>query len=224
MSKAIVLVIENDPDIVRSLSCNIQNGDYEFLTCTNGNTVLELVRQCRPHLVVLDLTVPGFSCSEFCRELKRGTQTRYIPIILITALEDEQNPAAWLDWADDYIIKPFSPKELALRIGVVLRRTPPKEVPVWHCEGLCVNFEAHRTELDGRETFLTPIEFKLLTELIRNPGKVRSRDQLLTNVWACKLGGDSRRVDTHVRRLRQKLGPYANWIETVRGGGYRFRD
>ena len=160
-----------------------------------------------------------------CKELKRGADTQKIPIIILTARGDEVDRVVGLELgADDYVVKPFSPRELILRIGAVLRRAPSEKVTAaWQSEGLRVDFQAHRVEVDGSDAVLTATEFKLLTELIRNSGRVQTRDQLLNTVWAYQFEGYARTVDTHVRRLRQKLGRYSDWIETIRGVGYRFR-
>ena len=128
--------------------------------------------------------------------------------------------------ADDYVVKPFSPRELILRVRAILRRLAPEE-PVttkWLRNGLAVDFEAHRVMVNDEETNITATEFRLLAELIRNVGKVLTRDKLLDKVWGYQFDGYARTVDTHIRRLRQKLGPYDKWIETVRGVGYRFRE
>jgi len=128
--------------------------------------------------------------------------------------------------ADDYVVKPFSPRELILRIRAVLRRSSQEasNESIWQNEGLRVDFEAHKATMDGNEMLLTATEFKLLVELIRSRGKVQTRDQLLDKVWGYQFEGYARTVDTHVRRLRQKLGLYSYWVETVRGVGYRFKD
>jgi two-component system phosphate regulon response regulator PhoB len=128
--------------------------------------------------------------------------------------------------ADDYVVKPFSPRELILRVRAILRRHAPEEQADarWQRDGLVVDLDAHRLSVDNAETNLTATEFRLLVELIRNLGKVLTRDTLLDKVWGYQFDGYARTVDTHIRRLRQKLGPYAEWIETVRGVGYRFRD
>jgi two-component system, OmpR family, phosphate regulon response regulator PhoB len=157
-----------------------------------------------------------------CRTIRRD---KAVPIIMLTARESEVDRVVGLELgADDYVVKPFSPRELILRISAVLRRSSPEEIEKpWRIDGLAVDFEAHRVEVDGTETTLTATEFKLLTELIRNAGKVQTRDQLLNKVWAYQFEGYARTVDTHIRRLRSKIGQYSDWIETVRGVGYRFR-
>jgi two-component system, OmpR family, phosphate regulon response regulator PhoB len=225
MPKCLILIVEDDPDILQLLTYNLQSADFEVVSATDGNNALTLARQYLPHLVILDLMIPGINGFEVCKELKRGADTRKIPIIMLTARGDEVDRVVGLELgADDYVVKPFSPRELVLRIGAVLRRAPLEKVETaWQNEGLRVDFQAHKVEVDGADAVLTATEFKLLTELIRNSGRVQTRDQLLNKVWAYQFEGYARTVDTHVRRLRQKLGPYSDWIETIRGVGYRFR-
>jgi DNA-binding response OmpR family regulator len=225
MPKTLVLIVEDDPDIMQLLTYNLQSANFEVVTASDGNNALTMARQYLPHLVILDLMIPGINGFEVCKELKRGADTQKIPIIILTARGDEVDRVVGLELgADDYVVKPFSPRELILRIGAVLRRAPSEKIEAaWQNEGLRVDFQAHRVEVDGSDAVLTATEFKLLTELIRNSGRVQTRDQLLNKVWAYQFEGYARTVDTHVRRLRQKLGRYSDWIETIRGVGYRFR-
>jgi two-component system phosphate regulon response regulator PhoB len=171
--------------------------------------------------------LPGLDGFEVCKELKRSPTTKNIPVLMLTARGEEVDRIVGLELgADDYVVKPFSPRELVLRVRAILRRFSPEESPVtrWQRNGLGVDYESHRVTVDNQETILTATEFRLLAELIRNLGKVLTRDQLLDKVWGYQFDGYARTVDTHIRRLRQKIGPYAEWIETVRGVGYRFRD
>ena len=161
------------------------------------------------------------------KALKRNIGTKNIPIIFLTGKKTKEDiNAAIQAGGADYIVKPFSPRELILRVRAILRRFTPEERPItrWQRDGLEVDLEAHRVVVDDKEIDLTATEFRLLTELIRTLGKVLTRDQLLDKVWGYQFDGYARTVDTHIRRLRQKLGPYADWLETVRGVGYRFRD
>lgn len=225
MSDDLILVVEDDPDILRLLTYNIRAAGYDVVTASDGNSALAMVRQYLPCLVLLDIMIPGISGFDVCKELKRGVQTRKIPIIMLTARGDEVDRVVGLELgADDYVVKPFSPRELILRIAAVLRRSSPDEVDKpWVKDGLSVDFSAHRVEVDGAEVALTATEFKLLTELLKNSGKVQTRDQLLNKVWTYQFEGYARTVDTHIRRLRRKLGPYSDWIITIRGVGYKFR-
>ncbi len=226
MQRTRVLIVEDDSDILNLLSYNVQAAGFDVVTAVDGNAALAMVRQHSPDLVLLDLMIPGIDGFEVCRELKRGLETRNIPVIMLTARGEEVDRIVGLELgADDYVVKPFSPRELILRIRAVLRRSAPEAMveSVWQNEDLRVDFDGHKLSVDGEDVPLTATEFKLLSELIRNPGKVQTRDQLLDRVWAYQFDGYARTVDTHVRRLRQKLGRYSEWVETVRGVGYRFR-
>jgi two-component system phosphate regulon response regulator PhoB len=226
MSATRVLVVEDDSDILQLVVYNVRSAGFEALTSQEGYEALTLAKQQLPDLIILDLMLPGLDGIEVCKELKRSPETRNIPVIMLTARGEEVDRIVGLELgADGYVVKPFSPRELILRIRAVLRRLAPQEIrePIWQHEGLRVEIDSHRATVEGEEVDLTATEFKLLLELIRNRGKVQSRDQLLERVWGYHFEGYARTVDTHVRRLRQKIGPYADWIETIRGVGYRFR-
>jgi two-component system phosphate regulon response regulator PhoB len=221
-----ILVVEDDEDILELLTYSFSSAGFAVATAKDGYAALSSAKEQRPDLVVLDLMIPGLDGFEVCRELKRSAETSHIPVIMLTARGEEVDRIVGLELgADDYVVKPFSPRELILRARAVLRRSPlvPNAECVWHKGGLRVDFEAHQLTVDGEEVPLTALEFKLLCELIRHIGKVRTRDQLLENVWDYQFDGYARTVDTHVRRLRQKLGDRSDQIETVRGAGYRFR-
>lgn len=222
--KTTVLIVEDDEDILQLLIHHLQGAGLDVLSSRDGYEALSLARQHLPQLVLLDLMLPSLDGLEVCRQLKQGAATKAIPIIMLTARGEEIDRVVGLELgADDYVVKPFSPRELILRIRAILRRSAPEPEgeSIWQEEGLRVDLEAHRVLVDLEEIPLTATEFKLLVELIRNRGKVQTRDQLLDKVWGYHFEGYARTVDTHVRRLRQKLGPYSEWIETVRGVGYR---
>jgi two-component system, OmpR family, phosphate regulon response regulator PhoB len=225
MPRTSILIVEDDADILHLLTYNLQSAGFQVASAMDGYAALAMVKQVQPQLVLLDLMIPGIDGLEVCKELKRNPQTRDIPVIMLTAKGEEIDRIVGLELGvDDYVVKPFSPRELILRIRAVLRRVPSEtsiSEALWQHEGLSVDFEAHKVKVDDEEVTLTATEFKLLSELIRNPGKVQTRDQLLEKVWDYQFDGYARTVDTHVRRLRQKLGPYSEWIETVRGVGYR---
>ena len=227
MGKAVVLVVEDDVDILQLVAHNLKAADFDVLTAQDGYEALSLAKNHLPQLVILDIMLPGLDGFEVCKELKRSPATQNIPILMLTAKGEEVDRIVGMELgADDYVVKPFSPRELILRVRAILRRFAPEE-PVttkWLRNGLAVDFEAHRVTVNDNETNLTATEFRLLAELIRNLGKVLTRDKLLDKVWGYQFDGYARTVDTHIRRLRQKLGPYAEWIETVRGVGYRFRE
>jgi len=227
MAKATVLVVEDDRDILELLSYTIRGADFNVVTAEDGLDALVKARLHRPAMVILDLMLPGMDGLDVCRELKRGAETASIPVIILTARGEEVDRIVGLELgADDYVVKPFSPREVLLRIRAVLRRTATPEKPpaTWQEEGFDVDFEAHRVKIVGEPVDLTVTEFKLLAQLIRSRGKVQTRDDLLDKVWGYQFDGYARTVDTHVRRLRQKLGRFAERVETVRGVGYRFRE
>lgn len=226
MPKSSILVVEDESDILRLLSYNLKAAGFEVLTAEDGYQALSTARRHLPDLVILDLMLPGLDGFEVCRELKRGNDTQQIPVIILTAKGEEIDRIVGLELgADDYVVKPFSPRELILRIRAVLRRSSSEasSESIWQFEGLRVDMAAHKVTLDDEEVVLTATEFKLLVELILGRGKVQTRDHLLDKVWSYQFDGYARTVDTHVRRLRQKLGRYSSWVETVRGVGYRFR-
>jgi len=225
MSKPTIIVVEDDPDILHLLTFNIQSSGFDVLTSIDGNEALRLIREHVPDLVILDLMLPGLDGFEVCKHLKREPETQSIPVIMLTARGEEVDRIVGLELgADDYVVKPFSPRELVLRIRAVLRRAgvQANSGTFWHREGLKIDFEGHMVMIHGEEIVLTATEFKLFVALVQNPGKVQTREQLLHKVWSYEFDGYARTVDTHIRRLRQKLGEYASWIETVRSVGYRF--
>ncbi|MGE5311126.1 MAG: response regulator [Nitrospirota bacterium] len=227
MAKPAILVVEDDVDILRLITYNLETSGFDVVAAQDGYEALALARRRAPDLIVLDLVLPGLDGLEVCKELKRSEATRKIPVLMLTARGEEIDRIVGLELgADDYVAKPFSPRELMLRVRAILKRYVAEEAPeaFWRLEGLSVDFQAHRVIVDDKEITLTATEFRLLSELICNQGKVQSRDHLLDKVWGYQFEGYARTVDTHVRRLRQKLGPYAELIETLRGVGYRFRE
>lgn len=228
MSVDKILVVEDHQDTIELLKYNLTSSGCDVVTAMDGHKALEQARNETPDLILLDLMLPGIDGLEVCRRLKQEVATQHIPVIMLTAKGEEVDRVVGLELGvDDYIVKPFSPRELVLRVKAVLRRSgevePKKSLGKWNREGLFVDFEAHTVECDGELVALTATEFKLFSELLQHEGKVRTRDHLLDTVWDTHFEGYSRTVDTHIRRLRQKLGPYADYIETVRGVGYRFK-
>ena len=227
MTKTTVLVVEDELDILQLITHNLKSADFDVLSAQDGYEALSVAKNHLPQLIILDLMIPGLDGFEVCKELKRSPVTKDIPVLMLTARSEEVDRIVGLELgADDYVVKPFSPRELILRVRAILRRHAPEEQVIarWRRDGLEVDLDAHRIRVDDAETNLTATEFRLLAELINNLGKVLTRDTLLDKVWGYQFDGYARTVDTHIRRLRQKLGPYAQWIETVRGVGYRFRD
>ena len=222
-----VLVVEDEKDILDLIEYNLEKAGFEVLTAVNGSEALRLIQQKRPDLVVLDLMLPGMDGKEVCLRLRREEETKQIPVIMLTAKAEEIDRIVGFEiGADDYMTKPFSPRELILRIKAVLRRTLKEPAPSRRMSfpGLVIDQERHQVEVEGREVALTATEFKLLSHLASRAGRVQTRDMLLDQVWGYPYEGYARTIDTHVRRLRKKLGPKKDLIETIRGVGYRFWD
>ncbi|MBU4565403.1 MAG: response regulator transcription factor [Desulfarculus sp.] len=227
MAKATVLVVEDEKDILDVVDFNLRQAGYRVLKATDGAEGLRLAKHENPDLVVLDLMLPGMDGKEVCRRLKAGEDTRGIPVLILTALSGETDRIIGFEiGADDYLTKPFSPRELALRVQAILRRSQEPVVDTGHLEiaGLSIDPERHMAQAGDEELDLTATEFKLLHYLAAHAGKVQTREILLSRVWGYAYEGYARTVDTHIRRLRKKLGLLAYRIETVRGIGYRFRE
>ncbi|HEX2187318.1 MAG TPA: response regulator transcription factor [Longimicrobiaceae bacterium] len=224
-----ILVVDDEPDISALVAYHLARESYRVRTAADGVEAIRAVETERPDLVVLDLMLPGMSGLDVLGELRRRGETQDVPVILLTARREEQDRIEGLKLgADDYIAKPFSPQELVLRVGAVLRRVrqaPPaaKGGKVVRVGPFTVDTGAARAEVEGRPVDLTPTEYKLLLTLMERRGRVQSRRQLLEAVWEVTANIATRTVDMHVQRLRNKLGDAADWIETVRGFGYRFR-
>jgi len=224
----LILIVEDDRDIALSLQYALgREGGSRVLLAHDGNSGLALARETKPDLLLLDLNLPGMDGLSICEALRGDTATATIPIIMLTARVEEPEKLAGLDHgADDYITKPFSIKEVLARIRAVLRRAQTRVIhdePI-SAEGIEVDESRRRVLVNGDELSLTRKEFDLLADLMRHPGRVSSRTQLLERVWGYDQPGMTRTVDVHVRQLRKKLGdPASDLIETVVGVGYRFR-
>ncbi len=228
MTKAVsktVLVADDEPDVLQLVVSNLKAAGFEVISAADGAAALEAAREKRPALLVLDLMLPGMPGLEVCKALKKDPATANIPIIMLTAKADEIDRIVGFELgADDYMTKPFSPRELVLRVQSVLRRAAEpaeresEELKLGH-----ITIDRSRCEalVKGKRLDLTATEFKLLTTLIERRGRVQSRDALLNDVWGYESIIDTRTVDTHIRRLREKLGAAADCIETIRGFGYR---
>lgn len=222
-----VLIVDDEPDVLDLLVYNLQKAGYKTATARDGATALQRARDDVPSLIVLDLMLPQMDGTEVCRHLKADPKTAHIPIIMLTAKAEEVDRVVGLELgADDYVTKPFSPREMALRVKGVLRRASGKNAPaeVLKFGDITVDIAKHEVTLKGKVVELTATEFKLLSTLLERRGRVQSRDRLLTDVWGYEGDVDTRTVDTHMRRLREKLGKAADYVETVRGVGYRFAD
>ncbi|MFP4453354.1 MAG: response regulator [Desulfobacterales bacterium] len=229
MEEKTILVIEDDTDILNLIAWHLEHEGFHALKQTSGDQGLEAAIGERPDLVILDLMLPGTDGLEVCKTLKRNKGTQNIPVIMLTAKGEEIDRIVGFELgADDYIVKPFSPRELMLRIKAVLRRRAPQqteyEEKLLRHGDMVLEPENYKVRIGDRQIHLTVTEFNLLLDLLKNKGRVRSRDILLDRVWGYQFEGYHRTVDTHIRRLRQKIEPYADDIETVRGVGYRFME
>jgi len=227
MTKKQILVIEDDSDILNLVDWHLRSEGFSVRTAQDGVKGLETAMEHLPDLIILDLMLPGMDGLEICKSLKRNPKTEKIPVVMLTAKGEEVDRIVGLELgADDYIVKPFSPRELMLRVRAILKRLASErsEEKRTQYQDLRIDLESYRVWIKDAEVSLTFTEFNLLLELIQNRGRVRTRDQLLDRVWGYQFEGYHRTVDTHVRRLRQKLGDYADAIETVRGIGYRFKE
>jgi DNA-binding response OmpR family regulator len=221
----LVLIVEDEPDIAEGLRYNLEREGLRAVVAASGEKGLELAldRANPPALVLLDIMLPGMSGIELCRRLRREPQTRRTPIIMLTARTSEGERVAGLELgADDYVTKPFSVRELVARLRAVLRRAGDAATARYEDEKLQVHFDDMHAVCEGAEVRLTRKEFALLSALARRPGRVATRQQLLDDVWGQQYYGDTRTLDVHIRRLRQKLGLCGDCIETVVGVGYRF--
>jgi len=220
-----ILIIEDDADIAESLHYNLKREGFRCVVAESGEKGLRLALDAKtpPSLILLDLMLPGMSGMELCRRLRREGLTENTPIVMLTAKAAEGDTILGLETgADDYIVKPFSIKEVVARLRAVLRRVQKESPPTYGDEKLAVNFPDMRVSCSDQPVKLTRKEFALLEHLIQNSGRVASRQQLLDNVWGYSYFGDTRTLDVHIRRLRQKLDLCGGCIETVVGVGYRF--
>lgn len=221
-----VLVVDDEKDIVDLVRHHLEKEGFHCLQASDGGAALRLARESRPDLLILDLMLPGLDGLEVCRRLRREPPTARLPIIMLTAKAEEVDRIVGLEvGADDYIVKPFSPRELVARVKAILRRTqepaPPRTIRVGDVE---INEGGHQVTIRGKAVELTAKEFGLLCALVRANGRVLNREQLLETVWGYAGAAEieSRTVDVHVRRVREKLGPEARRIVTVKAVGYRF--
>ena len=220
-----ILIVEDEADIAENLRYNLERERYQTQIAESGEKALRLALEKKrtPNLMLLDLMLPGMSGIELCRRLRREPTTKDIPIIMLTAKATETDKISGLEiGADDYITKPFSVKEVMARVKAVLRRVDSETVQKYEDEKLTVDFIDMRAFCSGEEVKLTRKEFALLTYLTKNLSRVATRQNLLDNIWGYSYFGDTRTLDVHIRRLRQKLGDCGKSIETVVGVGYRF--
>jgi DNA-binding response OmpR family regulator len=221
-----ILVVDDEPDALELIEFNLKAAGYDVVTAADGNEALKKARLVAPDLILLDLMLPEIDGLEVCKILRRDASTAAIPIIMLTAKAAEIDRILGLELgADDYVTKPFSPRELGLRIKNLMRRTQSDDEnnnDLFHIGELFIDVPRHLATVGGKRVELTATEFKLLTVLAQRRGRVQSREKLLADVWQYDNLIDTRTVDTHMRRLREKLGKASRYLDTVRGVGYRF--
>lgn len=220
-----VLIVEDDEDIRELLSFNLDKEGFKVLACGDGKKAVIMAREHVPDIIVLDIMLPGMDGFDVCKELARFPSTKGIPIIMLTARGEEVDRIVGFELgAVDYVVKPFSVREMVLRIKAVLKLSSREEgEEAMELGGLKIEFPFHSVTYKGERLDLTATEYKLLEYLFLNQGRVLTREQLLGAVWGYEFDGYARTVDTHIRRLRSKLGEAAMLIETVRGFGYRMK-
>ena len=221
-----ILLVDDEPDALEVLGFRLREAGFTPILAKDGARAITAARDERPALIVLDVMLPEVDGLEVCKILRRDPVTAAIPILMLTARAAEMDRVLGLELgADDYVTKPFSPRELVLRIRKLLARAKASEEPVAHLRfgDLEIDAARHAVSVKGKSVELTATEFRLLEILARRRGRVQTRDRLLQDVWGYENPIDSRTVDTHMRRLREKIGAAADYLETIRGVGYRFR-
>jgi two-component system phosphate regulon response regulator PhoB len=221
-----VLVVDDEKDLRSLLEYNLVQAGFSVVTAENGREALDRVRESPPDLVLLDVLLPDMPGTEVLKALRRSSP-RPLPILMLTAKGEEIDRVLGLELgADDYVVKPFSVRELILRVRALLRRAEPTEVGQARFEfrEISVDVERHQVMVSAKPVDLTALEFRLLTTLLNRRGRVQTRQALLTDVWGLSADLATRTVDTHIKRLREKLGIAGSYVETVRGVGYRFAE
>jgi len=227
MTKEQILIIEDDKHIAKLVKYNAEKSGYDCMVAQDGEEALEVLATHGADLIILDIMLPKMDGFEVCRVVKQDPRFKSIPVIMLTAKGEEVDRIVGLELgADDYVVKPFSPRELMLRVKAILRRGKIEESPKDSIrrDDLTIDIPKHKVMVKNKEVELTPIEFKLLVTLIERAGRIQSRDQLLSDVWDMHADVFTRTVDTHIKRLREKLGRAGDMIETVRGLGYRCKE
>lgn len=227
-----ILVVEDEADLGELLAFNLRQAGFEVVVAGDGAQAIQEASVGNFDLMLLDIMLPDILGTDVCRQVRKDPATEAMPVIMLTAKGEEVDRVVGFELgADDYITKPFSPRELVLRVGAVLRRAkgaaseaPPAKKSQVQAGDITIDVDRHEVRIAGAQVPLTALEFRLLVDLASRRGRVQSRDVLLERVWGYVAGVGSRTVDTHVKRLREKLGPSGDCIETVRGVGYRMRD
>ncbi len=222
-----ILMVEDDKHISKLLRYNLEKAGFNCDAVVTGEDALEVLDRQSFDLIILDIMLPGMDGFQTCRHIKQDKKLSGIPIIMLTAKGEEVDKVVGFELgADDYVVKPFSPRELILRVKAILKRGRPgeEEKEILSADKITVDIPRHRVTVDKKEIKLTQLEFKLLVTLIKRRGRVQSRDRLLEDVWDMSCDVTTRTIDTHMKRLRSKLGKAGKLIETVRGIGYRFSE
>lgn len=219
-----VYIIEDDPDISGIIEDNLNREGYKIKVFADGAEGYDVINNKSPDLIILDLNLPGMSGIEVCKYLRSNEATAEIPVIMLTARSEEIDKIIGFEvGADDYVTKPFSPRELLARVKVHLKRFKKTEYEQFRQKDLSVNFATHQVAYKSKPVELTPIQYKLLKSLIEAKGKVLSRQMLLDTIWGNEYYGDPRTVDVHITRLREKIDKDGKLIKTVKGTGYRWK-
>ncbi len=221
-----VFIVEDEPDLRDTLQYNFENEGFKVKSFPNGESFLETINSDIPNLVILDLMLPGISGLDVCRELRVSKNLKNIAVVMLTAKSEEIDRIVGFELgADDYVTKPFSVRELILRVKVLLKkRSDDIDQNLLEIGPIAMNLDAHDVSVEGKNILLTALEFKLLKHLLKRKGRVQTRDQLLGDVWGYSSEVTTRTVDTHIKRLREKLGKPGELIQTIRGVGYRFNN
>lgn len=219
-----ILVVDDEKDVADLVAYHLRAKGWQVETLSDPARIMEVARRVDPKLMIVDVMMPGIDGLQICRLFKADSGFRHVPIVLLTARAEEEDRIRGLETgADDYVCKPFSPRELVLRVDRLLRQDekPGQGAGQFRAGAISLDADRHEVQVEGRPVDLTVTEFRLLSLLLERRGRVQTREQLLINVWNYDSEMETRTVDTHVRRLREKLGPAADLIETVRGVGYR---
>jgi len=222
-----LFIVEDEPDLRDTLKYNFENEGFKVEAFSNGESFLDILQKNKPNLVILDLMLPGVSGLDVCRELRSNDNYAGIGVVMLTAKSEEIDRIVGFELgADDYVTKPFSVRELILRVKVLLKKRIENSAneQILEYGPISMNLEAHDVIVNGQSIILTALEFKLLKHLLKRKGRVQTRDQLLGDVWGYSSEVTTRTVDTHIKRLREKLGKTGELIQTIRGVGYRFNN
>lgn len=227
MTQQRILVVDDEDDLRKVLEFNLRNAGFQTLSAATGREALEIAQLERPDLILLDVMLPDMQGTQVCQQMKMSADLREIPVVMVTARGEEIDRVVGFELGvDDYIVKPFSVREVILRVRAVLKRSAPDETAAERVAfGIIeLDIQRHRVWVEGDEVKLTATEFRLLETFLSRRGRVQTRETLLKDVWGADINVTPRTVDTHVKRLREKLGVAGEYVETVRGIGYRFAE